>query len=61
MKKRILVLTMLLAMAMQLLTGCGPAWIRAALTAEELGHQVTLFEKNGELGGQLHFAKYPQL
>lgn len=39
--------------------GGGPAGIRAALSAAELGHQVTLFEKAGELGGQLDFAKYP--
>ena len=40
--------------------GGGPAGIRAALQAAERGHKVTLFEKTGELGGQLKHAKYPQ-
>lgn len=33
--------------------GGGPAGMKAALTAAERGHDVTLFEKNGCLGGQL--------
>jgi len=44
--------------------GGGPAGIKAALTASELGHKVTLFEKEGSLGGGIKFAdhvpfKYP--
>ena len=38
--------------------GGGPAGMKAALTAKERGHQVTLFEKTGELGGALKFAKF---
>jgi len=33
--------------------GGGPAGMKAALTAAERGHRVTLFEKSGSLGGQL--------
>ena len=33
--------------------GGGPAGLRAALTAAEQGHAVTLFEKSSALGGQL--------
>lgn len=39
--------------------GGGPAGLRAALTAAELGHHVVLFEKTEALGGQLKFAQYP--
>ena len=39
--------------------GGGPAGIRAALYCRQYGHEVTLYEKSGELGGQLSFAKYP--
>ncbi len=44
--------------------GGGPAGMKAALTAAERGHDVTLFEKSGSLGGVLKFAahvpfKYP--
>jgi 2,4-dienoyl-CoA reductase-like NADH-dependent reductase (Old Yellow Enzyme family)/thioredoxin reductase len=44
--------------------GGGPAGMKAALTAAERGHSVTLFEKSGSLGGKLKFAdhvsfKYP--
>ncbi len=44
--------------------GGGPAGMNAALTAAKRGHQVTLFEKSGQLGGMLHKAgffsfKYP--
>ena len=38
--------------------GGGPAGMRAALTAAERGHKVTLFEKTGVLGGQLTHADY---
>ena len=33
--------------------GGGPAGMQAAITAAELGHRVTLYEKTAELGGQL--------
>jgi len=44
--------------------GGGPAGMQAALTAAIRGHDVTLFEKTGRLGGKLNFAdhvsfKYP--
>ncbi len=39
--------------------GGGPAGMQAALTAASLGHQVTLFEKEAALGGQLRFASAP--
>ena len=38
--------------------GGGPAGMMAALTAADRGHTVTLFEKTGELGGELKFATY---
>lgn len=38
--------------------GGGPAGMMAALTAADRGHLVTLFEKSGELGGNLKFASY---
>ncbi len=36
--------------------GSGPAGLTAAYEAARLGHQVTLFEKEKETGGQLRFA-----
>lgn len=36
-----------------LVVGGGPAGLSAARTAAELGHTVTLYEKHGQLGGQL--------
>jgi 2,4-dienoyl-CoA reductase (NADPH2) len=39
--------------------GGGPAGMKAALTAAERGHQVTLFEKSDVLGGQLNLAAMP--
>lgn len=44
--------------------GGGPAGMKAALVAAERGHNVTIFEKSGYLGGKLSFAdwvsfKYP--
>jgi 2,4-dienoyl-CoA reductase (NADPH2) len=37
--------------------GAGPAGLSTALTAAERGHNVTLFEKDSEIGGQLNLAK----
>ena len=37
--------------------GGGPAGLAAATTAAQRGHQVTLFEKSNELGGQFNIAK----
>ncbi|MFC5749849.1 FAD-dependent oxidoreductase [Actinomadura rugatobispora] len=34
--------------------GGGPAGLRAALSATDLGHRVTLFEQSGALGGQVN-------
>lgn len=35
--------------------GGGPAGMKAAITASDRGHRVTLVEKNGELGGMLRY------
>ncbi len=37
--------------------GAGPAGLACAATAAERGHTVTLFEANGEIGGQFNFAR----
>lgn len=37
--------------------GAGPAGLSAAITAAGRGHSVTLFERSGEIGGQLNMAK----
>ncbi len=37
--------------------GAGPAGLSAAIVAARRGHRVTLFEKSGEIGGQLNMAK----
>ena len=39
--------------------GGGPIGMRAALYAKEQGHDVTIYEKTGKLGGQLFHADYP--
>jgi pyruvate/2-oxoglutarate dehydrogenase complex dihydrolipoamide dehydrogenase (E3) component len=38
--------------------GGGPAGMKAAITAAERGHQVDLYEKNDNLGGQLKVMDY---
>jgi NADPH-dependent 2,4-dienoyl-CoA reductase/sulfur reductase-like enzyme len=38
--------------------GGGPAGMKAAVTAAERGHKVTLYEKNSYLGGQLRHADF---
>ena len=40
-----------------IVVGGGPAGMKAALTASEKGHRITLIEKNSILGGQLNYAK----
>lgn len=40
------------------IVGGGIAGMQAALTASERGHDVTLYEKSGRLGGQLFFSDY---
>jgi len=42
-----------------LIAGGGPAGMQAALTAAELGHAVTLYEREPQLGGLLRFAAHP--
>lgn len=37
--------------------GAGPAGLMAALVADQRGHKVTLFERDGQLGGQLNMAR----
>ena len=37
--------------------GAGPAGLSAALTASERGHDVTLFDRDTQIGGQLNMAK----
>lgn len=37
--------------------GAGPAGLSAAIVAAERGHEVTLFDKANEIGGQLNMAK----
>ncbi len=38
--------------------GGGPAGMKAAITAFDRGHRVTLFEKEGRLGGALDFSRF---
>ena len=37
--------------------GAGPAGLSAAITAAQRGHTVSLYERSGEVGGQLNLAK----
>ena len=39
------------------IVGGGPAGLSAAITAAQIGHKVTVYEKEDELGGQLNLAK----
>ncbi|MBY6056052.1 NADPH-dependent 2,4-dienoyl-CoA reductase [Leisingera daeponensis] len=39
------------------IVGAGPAGLSTALTAAQRGHDVTLFDRAGEIGGQLNLAK----
>ena len=40
------------------IVGGGPAGMQAAITASKRGHEVTLLEKSGQLGGLLNHAEY---
>jgi 2,4-dienoyl-CoA reductase-like NADH-dependent reductase (Old Yellow Enzyme family) len=40
-----------------LIIGAGPAGLEAARVASERGHKVTIYEKTGEIGGQVNWAK----
>ncbi len=42
-----------------MVVGGGAAGMSAALSAHDSGHEVTLYEKSGKLGGQLHLAGSP--
>lgn len=42
-----------------IVAGGGPAGMTAALTAKRMGHEVTLYEQAGRLGGQLFLAAAP--
>ncbi len=39
------------------IVGAGPAGLSTALTADERGHKVTLFDGSDRIGGQLNYAK----
>ena len=41
------------------IVGGGPAGMKCAITCAQRGHDVTLYEKEGKLGGQLFHADYP--
>ena len=42
-----------------IVVGGGPAGLEAARVAASRGHRVTLYERDAELGGQLHLASLP--
>lgn len=48
-----------IAAAKVLVVGGGPAGMQAALTASELGHSVTLYEADAQLGGMMRTASIP--
>jgi 2,4-dienoyl-CoA reductase (NADPH2) len=39
------------------IVGAGPAGLSAAMTAAQRGHEVTVFDRSDEIGGQLNIAK----
>ncbi|GIO43845.1 oxidoreductase [Paenibacillus apis] len=43
------------------IVGGGPAGMKAALVADERGHEVTLLEKHESLGGALRYSAYEEL
>jgi len=42
-----------------MIIGAGPAGLEAAITADKCGHYVELYEKDRDIGGQLHIAGAP--
>jgi len=52
-----LVLTPVQAAKRIAVVGAGPAGLSAALALDTRGHEVTLFERGAEIGGQLNLAK----
>ncbi len=42
-----------------MVVGAGPGGLEAAVRAKEAGHEVELYEKENEIGGQLHIAAAP--
>ncbi|MCP4199194.1 MAG: FAD-dependent oxidoreductase [Proteobacteria bacterium] len=42
-----------------MVVGAGVAGLEAAVTLTERGHQVTVYEQQGEIGGQIHLASAP--
>lgn len=43
------------------IVGAGPAGMKAALVADERGHEVILLEREAELGGALWYAKFEEI
>lgn len=41
--------------------GAGPAGCKAALVAQERGHEVILLEKSSEIGGQIRYGQYEKI
>lgn len=42
-----------------LVIGAGPAGLESAIVAHDRGHDVTIWEKSGEIGGSINIAKLP--
>ncbi|MBF0102836.1 MAG: FAD-dependent oxidoreductase [Desulfobacterales bacterium] len=42
-----------------MVVGAGPAGLEAAITASQIGHQVSLYEKQSDIGGQVWLAGAP--